>query len=421
MNRFLKHLFAAWVLFVLITCCRPVPAQAAPAMGIDVSAWQGSIDWNAVKNSGVTFAMVRLGNVPYGIDEKAVQNALGAAAAGLRVGAYVFTYATTPEEAAADAALAINLMANLPISFPVAVDIESDSQKRMNAADLAAIANVFSTMIYQAGYTPMVYSNKSLLTDKLHIVPWDVWVAQYADACDYRYPYAMWQASCTGKIAGIDGPVDINYLLKDYFTLIIPEGLVTVGPRTYGYKNFRRQFGFQTIGGVTYFFDTDGVMLRDKTIQDAAGNITRICRDGHVVMITAQMQIDAANAQAQYQLAQAATAAAAAASNDYAGQREAAQADYLAWEAQVNLLSASAADAQAKAQALPTPELVQAAANAKLLLDQAVIAKDLSWKNFVQATANDETAKQAVLTAQTAEGQAKLAAEAALALIQIPQ
>ena len=415
----LRSLLAALAACIIIALSAPGEARAA-VRGIDVSSWQGTIDWNAVKNSGVSFVMVRLGNSHYGIDEKSVANAVGAAASGLRVGAYVYTYATNVQEAAQDAQLAVALMSNLPISFPVAIDIEDSVHKKMSSAELMNIVNTFCSIVYQAGYTPMVYSNKSFLTDKLPGVPWDVWVAQYNDHCDYIYPYAMWQASQSGSIAGISGNVDIDYLFKDYFTQIVPEGLVHLAGNTYYYHNFRRMFGFQTVGAAVYLFDATGAMVKDQTITDAQGNITRMCKDGHVVQITAAMQAAAAQAQQAYAQAQMLAAATEAALLQNQQAETAAQAQYLALKDQADTLALAAGTALLQAQALPTPELVEAATAAQQAADLA--ASSAAEALTIYAQAQQTTAQtQLTLTAQKAAAeQAGLTAAAAMAAVQIP-
>ena len=181
---------AAALLFLLAPGAR-VDAEAA-VKGIDVSGFQGNINWNAVANSGVQYAMIRLGNTTYGADSKFVQNVLGANAAGIRTGVYVYTYAQNAAQAAADAQYAVAAMANLPVSFPVAIDIEDSSQSGLTAAQQQEIVNTFCSIVYNAGYHPMVYSYRNWFTTKLGATVWDHWVADYSDSCGFG-PAAMWQ------------------------------------------------------------------------------------------------------------------------------------------------------------------------------------------------------------------------------------
>ncbi len=238
-----------------------IVAKADAVKGIDVSGFQGIIAWNAVAASGVKYAMVRIGNTAYGPDSKFAQNVVGATNAGIRVGGYVYTYATNAQQAAADAAFAIAMMSNVPMSFPIAIDIEDTVHKSLTPAQQQEIVNTFNTMIYAAGYHPMVYASKNWYLERLGQTSWDQWVAQYADHCDYPYPYVMWQATSKGSVPGIAGNVDVDYLFKDYFSLIQPNGFADIGGKTYYFVNWRKQFGLQAVNGLQYMFDGTGAMI----------------------------------------------------------------------------------------------------------------------------------------------------------------
>ena len=256
----LLGLLAALFLVLLLPGAR-MDSQAAQARGIDVSAWQGPIDWQAVKNSGVTYAMIRVGNTEYGMDEYFAQNMIGANAAGLRVGVYVYTYATNALEAIQEAQFVLAAVAPFTVSFPIAIDIEDEVHKPLSPAQQAEIANAFCATVYNAGYTPMVYASRNWFLTRMAPVAWDHWVAQYNDYCDYP-GYAMWQATSKGSVPGIAGNVDINYLFKDYFTQIIANGFQTRAGNTYYYKNYKQQVGLQTVENKLYFFDATGAMYK---------------------------------------------------------------------------------------------------------------------------------------------------------------
>lgn len=236
--------------------------QAAQARGIDVSEYQGAIDWQAVKNSGVTFAMIRVGNTAYGIDTYFPQNMIGANAAGLRVGCYVYTYATNVAEAIQEAQFVLAAVAPYTVSFPIAIDIEDEVHKGLTAAEQADIVNAFCATIYNAGYTPMVYASRNWFLTRMGPVLWDHWVAQYNSYCDYPGAYTMWQSTSSGSVPGIAGRVDIDYLFKDYFSLIISDGFTTRNGNTYYYKNYKQQVGLQTVDNKLYFFDATGAMYK---------------------------------------------------------------------------------------------------------------------------------------------------------------
>ena len=127
---------------ILLAMAMMVTAVAAPflsahtmaasplAMGIDVSMYQGTIDWQAVKDSGVKFVFIRVGNVEKGIDPYFAANMAGANAVGLRTGVYIYSYAKTVEEVTAEAAMVLNAIAPYTVSFPVVIDYEDNTCKK---------------------------------------------------------------------------------------------------------------------------------------------------------------------------------------------------------------------------------------------------------------------------------------------------
>ena len=400
-----------------------VPKQKAEAatlpvayLGVDVSSYQGNIDWTQVASSGVTFAMVRIGNTKYGLDTKFAQNVVNATNAGLRVGAYVYTYATTPEEAAADAALAVDTMSGYPITFPVALDIEDKSQKNLPASTQAAIVNTFCEILENAGYTCVVYTNKNWFETKLAPVAWDHWVAQYGSACTYTQPYSMWQYYCTATIPGISGKVDVNYLYEDYFNEIIPNGQVTIDGLTYNYSNWLRTNGFRTENGVTYFYDVNGNKVTDKTVTTDDGTIIRMCKDGHVVKSTAEIRSYAATARANLQSAVNALSTAQNALAAAQAAYDSALAAYQPVQAQIDQAAQVATQAAAAYQASPTDANLQAAATAAVAQYQALLQQDVVT-NYTTAQTNLTNCQNDVNTravaVQAAQAEATAAAEAA--------
>ncbi len=240
-----------------------LPSSAAEVRkGIDVSSWQGEINWGAVKDSGVEFAMIRCGNLAYGLDERFVSNIAGASAAGLRVGVYCYTYAMTPAEAMQEAAFVVALCQNAGISYPIAIDLEDSCHKELSPEEQAGIVNAFCTVVYNAGYTPMVYSNVNWFNTRLAPVPWDHWVAQYNDVLEYQGVYTIWQYSGQGSVPGIAGKVDLDYCIQDYEALIPESGFLSVGGNTFYFSNYRRQFGLKNIGEKLYYFDQLGTMIQ---------------------------------------------------------------------------------------------------------------------------------------------------------------
>ncbi|MBQ9588983.1 MAG: hypothetical protein IJR29_02220 [Butyrivibrio sp.] len=230
------------------------------AVGIDVSKYQGAINWQQVSNSGVKFAMIRVGTTKKGLDEQFVNNIVGANNAGVRAGVYIYSYATTPEQAAAEANLVLSWIAPFSVSFPIAIDIEDSCQKNLNAAQLQAIADTFCGIIYANGYEPMVYASKNWFTGRMPVVSSPKWVAQYSSNCEYAGDYAMWQYTSSGSVPGIASRVDMNHLYVDYFSKLIPEGFNSYGGKVYYYHNYRRLAGWLNLSNGRYYADATGAI-----------------------------------------------------------------------------------------------------------------------------------------------------------------
>ena len=260
----------------------------AAALGIDVSKYQGSINWGAVPSSGVTYAFIRVGNTLRGLDPTFAANVAGAQAAGLRTGVYLYSYATSVEAAVAEAFLVLQWIDKYNINFPVTFDIEDKTQAGLDANTVTAMCNAFCDVIASAGYYPIVYTGANFY--RKHITSalrYDVWIAQYANSCEIPGA-AIWQASCTGSIPGISGPVDIDYMFKDYNSIILPLGFTQRGGSTYFYNNYRIQFGWVDFAGFRYHMDAFGRM-NTGWFADETGTYY-LAADGHAVV--GQNQID---------------------------------------------------------------------------------------------------------------------------------
>ncbi len=194
--------------------------------GIDVSAHQGEIDWQQVQEDGVEFAILRAAYRGYtvgslNVDACFENNIRGALNAGLDVGVYVFSQAISEEEALEEADLLIQLLEPHDIDGPVVFDWEVIGQKHartygLDTETLCKAANAFCRRIKEAGYRPMIYFNSYCgyaKYDLSEIMEYDFWFAQYREQPDFYYDYQMWQYSDKGKIAGIEGNVDLNVLL----------------------------------------------------------------------------------------------------------------------------------------------------------------------------------------------------------------
>ena len=191
------------------------------ATGIDVSKYQGAINWQQVRDAGVRFAMIRVGTTKKGLDEQFVNNIIGANSVGIRAGVYIYSYAMTPEQAVAEANQVLAWIAPYTVSFPVAIDIEDSCQKALNPAQLQAVADSFAAVMHANGYETMVYASKNWFLGRMPVVSSAKWVAQYSSACDYPADYAMWQSSSHGSYSGIPSRVDVDHLYVDYFLVRI--------------------------------------------------------------------------------------------------------------------------------------------------------------------------------------------------------
>ncbi|WP_026652600.1 GH25 family lysozyme [Butyrivibrio proteoclasticus] len=240
------------------------------AVGIDVSKYQGTINWQQVKASGVRFAMIRVGTTKKGLDEQFVNNINGANAAGIRTGIYIYSYATTPEAAAAEANQVLAWIAPYTVTFPIAIDIEDSCQKGLNAGQLQAIADTFCGIINANGYEAMVYASRNWFLQRMPNVASAKWVAQYNTACDYPGDYAMWQSSSHATYAGVPTRCDVNHLYVDYFSRIIPEGFNSWGGHVYYYHNYRKQYGWINLSGARYHADANG-FIQTGWFQDESG------------------------------------------------------------------------------------------------------------------------------------------------------
>ncbi len=193
--------------------------------GIDVSKYNGTIDWTAVKNSGIDFAFVRTSYRGYGktgnlaADPYGAVNMKNAAAAGVKVGAYIFSQAITVEEAQQEADYLLNSVKGYHITMPLVFDYEYFAGGRLDTAKLTNrkrtdICLAFCKRIKAAGYTPLVYANKSMLTNDLYASEissqYPIWLAHYTSATNYAGDYSFWQYTEKGTVSGISGNVDKN-------------------------------------------------------------------------------------------------------------------------------------------------------------------------------------------------------------------
>ena len=202
--------------------------------GIDVSEWNGTINWSNVKQDGIEFAIVRGAYRGYGSqgtlvkDKYAANNLKQADAAGIPVGAYIFSQATTEAEAVEEAEYLLDIVKGYNITLPLVMDFEYASDENdengltgrlynadLSASEATAICRAFCRTIEEAGYTAMVYANKDMLENDLNASQiskdYLIWLAHYTSQTNYRGNYNFWQCTSSGKVNGIAGNVDMNY------------------------------------------------------------------------------------------------------------------------------------------------------------------------------------------------------------------
>ena len=239
------------------------------ARGIDVSHWQGPIDWNQVAQNDVSFVM--LGTRYRGqVDPMFHTNATGALNAGIQLGVYIYSYAINTDMAEAEADFVLDLIKDYPISYPVAFDMEDSVQSTLSPGEVSAIINAFCRKIEAAGYHAILYANDYWLANKIDMsqISYDVWVARYEKVHAYANP-VMWQATSTGSIDGVTGNVDIDFQFRDFSDVIIPDLWRTIGENTYYYQNQRMQKDTWIHDGTGWFFmDGDGLAASGWLTQD---------------------------------------------------------------------------------------------------------------------------------------------------------
>lgn len=192
------------------------------SLGIDISSFQGNVNWRKVKRDGIEFAIIRAGGRYYVSgtifeDTKFRENIKGAQDVGLETGVYFFSQAISVEEAVEEAEYILELLEDYDVDGPVVFDWEVPSvDARTSGLDretLAAAALAFCQRVEEEGYQPMVYVNPDLAYnrhDMSVLAEYPTWLAYYGDVPEYYYDFEMWQYTEQGAVNGIEGPVDLN-------------------------------------------------------------------------------------------------------------------------------------------------------------------------------------------------------------------
>lgn len=200
--------------------------KAIAVPGIDVSMFQGDVDWQAVKNAGAKFVIIRAAYRGYETgrlvpDETFARNIEGAIAADLDVGVYLYSQALNEQEAEEEADYLLDLIRDYPINYPVVYDQEENTTHDSRTSDLTGEqatknALAFCRRIYEAEYIPMIYVNHDWahnVYDMEQLDHYPVWYADYTTSPVLPGGFAMWQYTDEGRIPGIAGPVDLNLIL----------------------------------------------------------------------------------------------------------------------------------------------------------------------------------------------------------------
>ena len=190
------------------------PLSNVTARGIDVSSYQGVINWAEVATDDVSFAFIRCGTTNTGVDKMFEANATGAAANGIPFGLYYRTYAPNEEIARLEAQYTVMCAQNYGATLPLVIDVEGSTLAALGTAQLQKNIEAFSDVVRAAGYTPMVYSSKSFMSTYIKSCSCDKWIAQYGDNFTYAGGAKYWQCSSHGLVKGIEGRVDIDFRLN---------------------------------------------------------------------------------------------------------------------------------------------------------------------------------------------------------------
>lgn len=227
----------------------------AAIKGIDVSQWQGNIDFAKVKAAGVKFVIIRAGFGKYTSqkDPYFEQNYKNAKAAGLDVGVYWYSYATSAADAVAEAKACMTVISGKKFEYPIFFDLEERSQFNKGRAFCDGLVKAFCGELEKCGYFAGLYISRSPLQSYMSsdvAKRYTLWVAEYASKLNYSGIYAMWQYTSSGKVNGISGNVDFDYCYVDYPTMI----------KNGGYNGYAKQSSAEKV------LDTSGVKLGDKNL-----------------------------------------------------------------------------------------------------------------------------------------------------------
>ena len=205
----------------------PEPPQPFCKRGIDVSHHNGDINWQAVKDSGVEFAIIRTGygwmNWDKQTDRQLKNNIEGAKAVGMPIGAYHYSYATSPHEANLEADFFIDRLRGTQWEYPVFIDLEDKCQRKLTNEQRTEIILTFLQRLREAGYYTGFYTClnwQRYMLDINRLGDHQLWIAHWNDNCGCQVPYGIWQHGSEGRVPGINGRVDLDLCYVDYPAII---------------------------------------------------------------------------------------------------------------------------------------------------------------------------------------------------------
>ncbi len=188
------------------------PIPGAVKRGMDVSMYQGDINWSLVAQDDIQFVFLRAGSFKSGMDPYFKKNLAGAASVGIPVGIYVKSYAPNEEYARLEAQFAVSCaLQGYPVTYPIVIDMEGKELAALGSDQLVRNVNAFCQVVQSYGFKPMVYASRNWFVDYLPGIKWDKWVAQYKDYNDYTNNRKFWQCTSHGHVNGVEGRVDIDF------------------------------------------------------------------------------------------------------------------------------------------------------------------------------------------------------------------
>lgn len=198
-------------------------------LGVDLSKYNGNVDFKKLKDAGIQFAMLRLGSRGYGsgtitLDDKFVEYAQNAAVSGIMTGAYFYSSAINETEAVEEANYIVGAVSGFNVKYPIAIDIErvsgdSSRTEKLTNEERTKIVKTFCDTVKGYGYNPIIYSTRDMLISGLNLEEldeYDVWLADEQIPTDYPYRFSIWQYSQRGNIEGVDGDVDLDLCFVKY-------------------------------------------------------------------------------------------------------------------------------------------------------------------------------------------------------------